>query len=194
MTLNSIENIRQSFQIDMRTFDLYQKDVQQNIEKIKQEVLDFQQFMQDGGSIEVKPGTAVNEHGKEVYTMGIDDNPYSREVVSYALERRIEQTRDYITISIIMALSHLISIFDAKCLDAYLCYVQSIPAPEGSTKTAEERVNEFGFKSFSSQIASWKGNVKVDFEKILGKAIIQELIEIAYSGEADPRSGMLTHP
>lgn len=79
-----ISEIAERFRDDIRLLEFYIDDIRKSITEIKKESYGLKDYVENGGPIKVKSKTIVREDGRTFMTMGIADNPWSREVLSFA--------------------------------------------------------------------------------------------------------------
>lgn len=170
--------ISEKFRLDIRLLEFYIDDIRKSIAELNKESNELKDYVVNGGSIEVKPKTEVHEDGRTYMTMGIADNPWSREILSFALNNRIEQLKKYVDLSVIMSFTYLMTTFDAKYIDVIKTYFESISSTFPADVTVDKKLMKFAYKSFSRQMTSLKTNYNIDFETILGKSTVESLIEI----------------
>jgi len=175
---NKINDISEKFRQDNRLLDSYVDDIRKAIKEFNKQCDDLKNYMESGGSIEVEPKKTINDDGKVSIAMGIADNQWSREAISFGLNNRVEQLKQYIDLSLTMAFTYLLTTFDAKYIDVIKVYFNSISETFPEDVTVEKKLMKFAYKSVSRQVASLKMNYDIDFEKILGKSTIDSLIEI----------------
>jgi hypothetical protein len=175
---HQIKEITERFRLDIRLLDFYISDIRKSITKLEEENNQLKNYVKNGGSIEVKSKTLVREDGKTYTTMGVADRPWSRDVLTFALDNRLEQLKKYIDLSVIMSFTYLMSTFDAKYIDVIKIYFESISATFPADVNIENKTMKFAYKSFSRQIISLKANYNIDFETLVGKSTIESLIEI----------------
>ncbi len=173
-----IQKISESFRLDLRLLEFYLADIRKSIEKLKKESSELKNYVEGGGSIEVKSKTIVKEDGTTSRTMGIADNPWAREALSFALDNRIEQLKTYVDLSLIMSFTYLMTTFDAKYIDVIKTYFKSISDTFPSGVTVENKTMKFAYKSFARQMTSLKVNYNIDIENSIGKSAVKTLIEI----------------
>ena len=174
----TINQISDSFNQDIRLLEFYIDDIRKSLKELDKESNELKEHVESGGSIEVKSKTIVHEDGRTSMTMGIADNPWSREVLSFALNNRLEQLKKYVDLSVIMSFTYLMTTFDAKYIDTVKTYFDSISSTFPPEVTVDKKIMKFAYKSFSRQMASFKANYNIDFEALLGTNAIESLIEI----------------
>src|SRR5688500_16583244 len=121
-----LNEISEKFRLDIRLLDFYVDDIRKSIAELNKETNELKQYVENGGSIEVESRTIVREEGTTSMTMGIADNPRTREVLSFALNNRIEQLKMYVDLSLIMSFTYLMTTFDAKYIDVIKIFLDSI--------------------------------------------------------------------
>jgi hypothetical protein len=94
----TINTVTESFRLEMRIFELYHQDTQKNLAALNNQVLDFEKYLTDGGSIAIESKAFTKPDGRKVMTMGVVDTPKSREIVAFATENRLKQAKQYIDI------------------------------------------------------------------------------------------------
>ena len=173
-----LKKISESFRLDIRLLEFYIADIRKSIAELNRESSELKNYVESGGSIEVKSKTIVHEDGRTSMTMSIADNPWSREVISFALNNRIEQLKKYVDLSLIMSFTYLMTTFDAKYIDVIKTYFETISDTFPPGVTVENKTMKFAYKSFARQMASLKTNCNIDFEALIGKSAVETLTEI----------------
>ena len=110
-------------------------------------------------------------------TVGMVDTPEMREVLSFALGNRAKELKEYIEISLTMAFSHFIVIFDSRYMDLISLFYENNPKFLKDT-TLHDKLMTFSYKPFKKQLNSILQNFKIDFFKLLGDQRTADLIEI----------------
>lgn len=173
-----IDKISEKFNLDIRILEFYMKDIRKSIFELNKKSNNLKDYVENGGSIEIKSKTIVHNDGRTSMTMGVADNPWSREVLSFALDNRLEQLKKYVDLSVIMSFTYLMTSFDAKYIDVIKTYFESISSTFPPEVTVDKKIMKFAYKSLSRQIASLKENYNINLEKKLGCDTIEGLIEI----------------
>jgi hypothetical protein len=173
-----IDKISEKFNLDIRLLEFYMEDIRKSITELNKESKELKDYVENVGSIEVKSKAVTHDDGRTSMTMGIADNPRSREVLSFALNNRIEQLKKYVDLSVIMSFTYLMTTFDAKYIDVIKTYFESISSTFPPEVTVDKKIMKFAYKSLSRQIISLKENYDIDVEKTLGRDTIESLIEI----------------
>lgn len=173
---NIVSSIRDSFNSEIRTFERYINDIQKSIGQLNKQVKEMETYIHNGGSLEI-PSRPVKD-STTAMTIGVVDTPEIREVFLFTLERRNEELKFYIEISLTMALSHFITIFDSRYMDLISIFYEQNPHLLKENVTLERKLMNFSYKPFKNQILSIKENLNIDFFSLLGKEKVAQLIEI----------------
>jgi hypothetical protein len=174
----TLSKISDNFNQDIRLLEFYMDDIRKSLIELDKKIFQVKGYVESGGSIEVKSETTTNQDGRISMTTGMEDNPNSREVLSFALNNRLEQLKKYVDLSVIMSFTYLMTTFDAKYIDTVKTYFDYISAAFPPTDTVDKKIMKFAYKSFSRQMNSFKENYNMDFKAILGTSTIEKLIEI----------------
>lgn len=171
---NKIGSIRESFSLEVRTFERYLNDIHKSIVQLNEQIKDLETYINSGGSLDIPSRAIENSTAR---TIGMIDTPEIREAARYALKNRIEELKFYIEISLTMAFSHFMAIFDARYLDLISLFYEQNPKLLVDI-TLERKLMNFTYKPFKTQILSIQQNLRIDFYKLLGNQRVAELIEI----------------
>ncbi|WP_426324363.1 hypothetical protein [Pedobacter sp. R-06] len=170
-------SISERFSQDIRLFELYQKEIRKTINKLETKIIELQRHVDGGGSIAILPKAIPKPYGGFATRVGLDDTPEIRELLSFAMSRRIDELKEYVDISLRMAFSYLISIFDARFDDIIVVYFNSIRNIFPDDKVRESKSNALSRLGFTEQMKFFKKNIGLDFGAILGKEMIKQIIE-----------------
>lgn len=169
-----ISSIQHSFDKEIRIFERYLNDIHKSIGKLNKQAKDLEKYIDSGGSLDIPSRPVKNS---TAMTMGMVDSPEMREVASFALNNRMEELKSYIEISLTMAFSHFMTIFDSRYMDLISLYYERNPKLLQDI-TLERKLMNFSYKPFKTQILSIQNNMKIDFYKLLGLKRVADLIEI----------------
>jgi hypothetical protein len=171
---NSISTIKESFNREIRTFERYSNDIHKSLLMLEEQRKELEDYVNGGGSLNFPSRPVENS---TAFTVGMFDTPEIREVMIYALGNRAKELEEYIEISLTMALSHFITIFDSRYMDLISLFYEQNPKFLKDT-TLENKLMGFSYKSFRNQLNSIQQNFKIDFFKLMGGNRVNELVEI----------------
>jgi len=172
--MKTIASIQESFNKEIRIFERYLKDIHRSILELNKQVKELESYVENGGSLNFPSQAIENSTAR---TVGMIDTPDVRRAVSYALENRTKELKEYIEISLTMAFSHFMTIFDSRYMDVISLFYECNPKLLKDV-TLERKLMNFSYKSFGSQLNSIRQNLKIDFSKLLGDDRIEQLLEI----------------
>jgi|GEM_PF-3915387 len=173
----SIDNIRERFSQNRRLFELYQQEIKKTIEKLEKQVNDLKIHVEQGGSIAIPSQSIKKPDGGYSTRIGLKDTPEMREVLTFAMNRKVDELKAYVEISLHMAFSHLMSLFDACFDDIVKVYLESVKRFFVNNQIWETTAREISRHSLKKQLSFFNKNAGIDFKSVLGDKMIFQVIE-----------------